>query len=199
MSPADRILSGVSLILGPLLFAASTFFWNGDGTYGVTSSTLLIIGSVFWISGLNGIFDTFRDAWPRYAAWGRLAAVYGAVCGGAAFAFQAMFMEMFDVSHDASLAALAAHPIVANVIFWGGGAAFPLSLLVLGVMLIRARTAPWWLGAMLALGGALFPVARIPRMAIVAHAVDLLMLVPAAYLGMMLLRRGQARASVSRR
>jgi hypothetical protein len=41
---------------------------------------------------------------------------------------------------------------------------------------------------MLAFGGVLFPVARIPRVEIIAHSVDLLMLIPAAYMGLNVLR-----------
>ena len=44
---------------------------------------------------------------------------------------------------------------------------------------------------MLALGGALFPVARIPRIEGFALGVDLLMLIPAAYLGFNMLRGKQ--------
>lgn len=187
MSRSARRVYALSLVAGPALFAASSFFWKTDGNYGITGSTLLVIGSIFWINGLNGLFALLECSWPRYAAWGRLAAIYGAVCGGAGFAFQGLFSELFGVSHDASLAALGAHPVVANLIFWTGGPAFPISLVVLGVVVWRSGLAPAWVGATLALGGALFPVARIPRIAMIAHGVDLLMLVPAVYLGVVLL------------
>ena len=182
-SGAARILFGLSLILGPLLFAVSSFFWTSDGEYGVNGGTTLVMGSVFWIVAFTGIFAELRARAPRYAAWGLLVAVYGAVCGGAAFAFQGLFVDLHGVTHDQSLAALGRHPVVANAIFWVGGPAFPVSLLVLGVVLARTGTVPVWAGGMLALGGALFPVARIPRIEAVAHGVDLLMLVPAAYMG----------------
>ena len=91
-------------------------------------------------------------------------------------------------THAESLARLARYPVVANAIFWIGGPAFPISLLVLGLILARTGVAPWWAGAMLALGGALFPVARIPRIEGFALCVDLLMLIPAVYLGFNMLR-----------
>lgn len=185
---ADRILFGWSLIVGPALFALSSFAWRPDGDYGVTGGATLAVGSVFWIIAFVGIFGELRARTPRYAAWGLLAGVYGAVCGGAAFALQGVFVDLHRVTHEQSLAALDAHPIVANAIFWIGGPAFPVTLLVLGIVLAATRTVPWWTGAMLALGGALFPVARIPRIELVAHSVDLLMLVPAGYMGWNLLR-----------
>lgn len=188
MNVPERMLFGVSLIVGPLLFALSSFFWVDDGQYGITGSSLLIFGSIGWIAGFVGIFRLLRDKTPRYAALGLLLAIYGAVCGGLAFAFQGFFMELYGVSHEVALQALGAHPFVANAIFWIGGPAFPLSLLILGIVLARTKTVPLWVGALLSLGGALFPVARIPRIDIVAHAVDVLMLIPAWYIGFGILR-----------
>lgn len=186
--PPDRTLFGLSLLAAPLLFAASSFYWTGDGEYGVVGGTLLVMGSVFWIQAFAGLFSVLRPRMPGYAAWGFLTSVYGALCGGAAFAFQGMFIALHEVSHDRSLAALSAHPVVANLIFWVGGPAFPISLLTLGIVLARTRTVSPWVGTMLAVGGALFPLARIPRVEIIAHSVDLLILIPAAFMGFNVLR-----------
>jgi hypothetical protein len=184
----ERTLFGLSLVLAPLLFTASSLFWTTSGEYGVVGGALLVFGSLFWIVAFAALFGALRSRTPRYAVWGWLVAAYGAVCGGAAFAFQGMFVEMHGATHAESLAGLARYPVVANAIFWIGGPAFPISLLVLGVILARTRVAPWWAGAMLALGGALFPVARIPRIEGFALGVDLLMLIPAAYFGFNMLR-----------
>jgi hypothetical protein len=186
------MLFGVSLLLAPSLFALSSFFWVDEGQYGITGSTLLIFGSVFWIAGFVGIFRLLRDRTPRYAAGGLLLAIYGAVCGGAAFAFQGLFAELYDISHEAAIEALASHPFVANAIFWVGGPAFPVSLLILGIVLARTQTVPLWVGLLLSLGGALFPVARIPRIDLVAHLVDLLMLIPTWYIGVRILQNRAA-------
>jgi hypothetical protein len=40
---------------------------------------------------------------------------------------------MYGVSHDRSLATLGEHPVVANLIFWVGGPAFPVTLLALRI------------------------------------------------------------------
>jgi hypothetical protein len=189
MNASEQRALGLSLFLAPLFFFLSSFFWVGDGQYGVTGGTLLIFGSLFWIVAFVGIFGVLREKTPRYAAWGLLFAIYGAVCGGIAFAFQGFFMELYGVSHDVALGALGTHPLVANLIFWIGGPAFPLTLLILGIVLVRTKTVPAWVGTLLALGGMLFPVARIPRIDLVAHAVDVLMLVPAWYMGQSVLRR----------
>lgn len=184
----ERVVFGSSMFLAPLLFAISSFFWIGDGQYGITGSTLLVFGSMAWIVAFIVLFRSLREVAPWYATGGLVVAIYGTICGGAAFAFQGLFMSLYDVSHDAALQALADHPVVANAIFWIGGPAFPLSLLVLGIVLVRTRTIPLWAGILLSLGGALFPVARIPRLDILAHGVDLMMLIPMWYLGAGILR-----------
>jgi hypothetical protein len=43
---------------------------------------------------------------------------------------------------------------------------------------------PVWTAVLIALAGVAFPVSRIPRLAIVAHAADLLMLVPMGYVAL---------------
>jgi len=178
MTPPERTLFAIALILAPAFFALSTFFWVDEGEYGVTSATLLIFGSIFWIVVFTGLFGWLREVTPRYAAWGLLFAIYGCVCGGVAFAFIGFFMDVYGISHESMIQGLDAHPVVSNLIFWIGGPAFSLSLLILGIVLIRTKNAPIWLGAMLSLAGALFPFGRAVRVPAVAHVTDLLMLIP---------------------
>lgn len=183
-----RRLAGVSLFLAPLFYFASDFFWIRDGQYGVTTGVLLVIGSIFWILALQEVFAIFRQRRPLYSALGFLLAVYGCVCGGVAFGLQGFFNEIYGISKASSLQALASWPVAANVIFWTGGPAFPLSLLLLGIMLVRERAVPVWTGLLLSIGGALFPVARIARLESMAHFVALLLLIPMSYLAVKVLQ-----------
>jgi hypothetical protein len=184
----ERLPQAVCLAAGPLLFTVADFFWVGDAEYGVVAGTLLVLGSVAWIVGFTGLAAAIRPHAPRVAAWGLVPAVYGAVCGGAGFGLQGVLNEMYGVSRRESLDALAGHPLPANLIFWIGGPAFPVTLLLLAIYLLASRRAPVWAGAVLAAGAILFPLARIPRIEVVAVAVDLLLLIPAAYLAGTLLR-----------
>lgn len=179
---ADRLPYAVCLLAGPALFTTADFFWVGDAEYGLVAGTLLVLGSVAWIVGFTGIAAVIRPHAPRIAGWGMVVATYGAVCGGAAFGLQGVFNAMYGVSHSQALESLAEHPFIANAIFWVGGPAFPLILLALAIYLLVSRRAPVWVGLLLAAGALLFPVARIPRVELVAIAVDLLMLIPAVYL-----------------
>lgn len=179
---SSQLPSAVCLIAGPVLFTAADFFWVGDAEYGLVAGTLLVLGSVAWIVGFAGIAAVIRRDAPRIAGWGMVLAAYGAVCGGAAFGLQGVMNAMYGVGHREALDRLGDHPLVANVIFWIGGPAFPLTLLLLAVYLLVSRRVPLWTGVLLAAGAVLFPAARIPRIELVAIAVDLLMLVPAVYL-----------------
>jgi hypothetical protein len=186
--PADRLPHAVCLVAGPVLFTTADLFWVGDAEYGLVAGTLLVLGSVAWIVGFAGIAAALRPHAPRIAGWGMVLAAYGAVCGGAAFGLQGVLNAMYGVDHSQALEHLAQHPLIANVIFWVGGPAFPLTLLLLAIYLLVSRRAPRWAGLLLAAGALLFPVARIPRIEFVAVAVDLLMLIPAVYLAAVIVR-----------
>ncbi len=178
----DLSLYRTSMFLGPLLYLISSFFWLPDGHYSITGGTLIIAGSVFYVFAFIALFNLLHQKLPAYASLGKLVAIYGCVCGGAAFGLRDVFMNLFSISHADMLQALAAHPAIANLIFWIGGPAFPLSVLGLGIALSVKKVVPVWAGIALALAGILFPVSRILRIEMLAHATDALMLAPLWYI-----------------
>jgi len=123
--------------------------------------------------------------------WGKAIAIFGCACGGISFGLEGMFAEMFNISHPAMLQALAQHPVAANIVFWLPGPAFPISILILGIMLCVKKVVPVWCGIILSVGGLLFPVSRILRIESVAHVVDFLMLIPAWYIAAVALTKNQ--------
>jgi hypothetical protein len=174
-----------SLILAPLCFTVSSFFWQSDEQYvqySVTAGTLLIVGSIFWVFAFAAMFDMLKDRAPRYAAWGMLAAVYGCLCGGVGFALRDVMASLLHIPHKQLLNTFAQHPVFDDVVFWIGGPAFPLSLLILGIILAVTKKVPAWVGIMIALGALLFPVSRIMRNEMIAHIDDLLMLTVMVFL-----------------
>ena len=187
---AERKLWGLSLILAPALFATSTFFWvhtSGRVEYGAIGGAIIAIATVFWIPAFIGLFDLLKETMPRYAAWGLLIAIYGCI-GGAAFGLEGLFAEAFRIPHDVRREAWAQFPTTFNLTFFWPGPLFPLSLLILGAMLIRTKSIPLWAGLLICLAAIAFPVSRIPRIDLAAHAADVLMLVPLAYIGWGLLK-----------
>ncbi len=189
---AERKSWGLSLILAPSLFAASTFFWihtNGRTEYGAIGGTIIAVATVFWIPAFIGLFALLKERMPRYATWGLLVAIYGCI-GGAAFGLEGLFAEAFSIPHELRREAWARFPTTFNLTFFWPGPLFPLSLLVLGAMLIRTRSMPRWAGILICLAAIAFPVSRIPRIDLVAHAADVLLLVPLAYTGFGFLQSG---------
>jgi hypothetical protein len=187
---AQRKLWGLSLILAPVLFATSTFFWvhtGGRVEYGAIGGAIITIATVFWIPAFIGLFDLLKERMPRYATWGLLISIYGCI-GGAAFGLEGLFAEAFGIPHDVRREAWARFPTAFNLTFFWPGPLFPLSLLILGAMLIRTKAVPGWAGLLICLAAIAFPVSRIPRIELLAHAADALMLVPLAYTGLRFLK-----------
>src|ERR1700761_4387585 len=105
-------LYAISLILAPLCFAISSFFWQSDGQYvqySVTAGILLIVGSVFWVFAFMALFDLLKPKTPRYAAWGLLVAIYGCLCGGVGFALRDIMATMLHIPHKQMLDIFAQH------------------------------------------------------------------------------------------
>jgi len=178
----NSFICGISMILAPLFFALSTFLWI-DGQYGVSGGTLVAVGTVFWIVALTGVYDLLKHKTPVFATIGWLIAVAGCV-SGANFGFAGAYNDIFDISHQHYLEQLAAHQVAANVLLFWSGPLFPLSLLVLGAVLIRTRTVPFWTGLLISIAGIAFPISRIPRIEWIAHACDLLLFIPFCFLGL---------------
>lgn len=181
---SEQKLWGVSMLLAPTLFAASSFFWTTDAyrEYNPVGGTLLFLATVFWVPAFAGLFALLRPTLPRYAAWGWVVAVYGCL-GGNHFGLRGLYAEAFSLSHQQMLQAAVVHPLPFNLTMYWPGPVFPLSLLVLGIQLFRKKAAPGWAAGLLALGGLAFPLSRIGRNLLVAHAADLFLLIPVAYLG----------------
>lgn len=183
--PIQHRFWGICLVLAPLVSGASTFFWqrvNGRIEYGAIGGALLVIATVFWIPSFAALFALLRPRMPRVGTWGPLVAWYGCL-GGAAFGFDGLYAEAFGLAHQARLVAWSQYKTAFDVTLLWPGPVFPLSLLLLGVLYVRTRITPMWVGALLVLAGLAFPASRIPRIAAIAHAADLLMFVPLAWLG----------------
>jgi len=176
MSKYSSVLARACLVIGPLLFATSTFFWT-DGRYGATGGTLVAISIPFWVYGITSLLDQMRTILPRYCATVLLLCLLGAV-GGAAFGYQGFFEEVYGIDHDASLAALDQYPQQAAILLWWLGPLFPATLFALGAGLLKTRQQPPTVAILICAGAILFPLSRIPRAEWIAHIVDLLLITP---------------------
>jgi hypothetical protein len=192
---AQQRVYGISLIAAPLLMGVSTFLWK-NGETGMTGGALQIPSAAFWIVGLFGLFDLVRGEMPRYAAFGSLLAAY-ACLGYNNFGMEGIYLAVVralgagGIDIEGTRGAMGG---VLPVALLAPGGLFPLSLLVLGIVLWRTRRVPIWCGILLCVGGVSFPAGRIPRIEAVAHMTDLLLFIPAAWIGLRYLRGDAAPA-----
>ena len=185
---------GSSMIMAPLVFGASTFFWK-SGEYGITGGTILVLSMIFWIPAFIGLFKLLKDEMPSYASIGFLVATYGCI-SGVNFGMVGVFSEAFQISHDVYLSKAANQPLAFNLLLFWSGPLFPLSLLVLGINLLRKKVIPTWAGILICLGAIAFPLSRIPRIELVAHIADILLAIPLLYIGIQFLSNRQPADSV---
>ena len=179
-------MEGFCLIIAPLLFGASTFFWQ-NGEYGVEAATLIIFSMFLWIPALTGLFSLIKTKMPRYAVWGLWIGVFGCI-SGVCFAFLGYLTTVFNIPHQQYLESLSQYPVTSQILLFGSGPLFPLSILVLGIILILKRSVPILIGILFCLGAIAFPVSRIPRVEWIAHVADLCIFIPSAMIAMQILK-----------
>lgn len=182
---AEKTVWGLCLIIAPAIMAVSSFFWQ-NGRYNVTGGTLVVIDTLFLIPAFIALFSFVKPVYPRYAAWGQLVAILGCIAG-ANFGFADFYAQAFNIPHQTYLNTLANYPVAANLLLFQTGPLVPLSLLVLGVVLLRLRAVDTWVAVLLCAGAIMFPLSRIARNGALAHISDALWLVPLAYTGIKML------------
>lgn len=175
------MLKGLSMIIAPLLLGASTFFWH-KGEYGITGGTVIVLSMIFWIPAFGALFQLLKNELPYYASFGYLVAIFGCI-SGANFGIAGVFSEAFGISHQIYLTKAAFHALAFNILLFWSGPLFPLSLLVLGILLAVKKVLPIWVGILICLGAIVFPLSRIPRIEIIAHIADILLAIPLIFTG----------------
>lgn len=185
-SQLEKKVEGFCLIIAPLLFAASTFFWQ-NGEYGVEAAILIIFSMFLWIPALVGLFSLIKMEMPRYSVWGLWIAVFGCI-SGICFAFLGYLTTVFNISHQQYLESLSQYPFTSQVLLFGSGPLFPLSILILGINLILKRSVAVWIGILFCLGAVAFPLSRVPRIEWIAHVADFFMLIPSLAIAAQILK-----------
>jgi len=186
-SHLEKKVEGFCLIIAPLLFAGSTFLWQ-EGEYGVEAAILIIFSMFLWIPALTGLFSLLKNEMPRYAVWGLWIAVFGCI-SGVCFAFLGYLATVFNISHEQYLKSLSHYPVTSQILLFGSGPLFPLSILVLGINLMLKRSVPGWISILFCVAAVAFPLSRIPRIAWMAHVADLAMFIPCYAIGWEKLRK----------
>lgn len=106
--------------------------------------------------------------------------------------FLGYLTTIFNISHEEYLKELSAYPFSSQLLLFATGPLFPLSLLILGINLLRKKAVPVWVGILLCIGAIAFPSSRIPRIEWIAHIADVLLLIPTVAVGFILLKKDAA-------
>lgn len=191
---AEKAMAGFSLLAAPLLFASSTFFWQ-NGEYSTTSATLIVLSMFFWMPAFKGLFEKLSTRMPRYARWGYWVAIWGCI-SGICFAMLGYLATAFAISHETYLQTLSHYPVSSQLLLFASGPIFPLSLLILGINLLRTKTVTTVVGLLLCAGALAFPVSRISRIEWIAHVADALLIIPCIILGLGILQKSKKQRQV---
>ncbi|MHA3722975.1 hypothetical protein ACXR2T_03765 [Leucobacter sp. HY1910] len=156
-----RRLASLALMIGPLLFALSPFFWVGKH-YGVVGGFLVAISTVPWLFGLISEYDALRAKLPVWSGLWMLLTLIGAF-GTVAFGIQGVFESLLGFGEWRGAATFDTYPLPVTLILMTAGPAFPLALFILGAMYWKTGLVPRWAAALLMFAAIAFPIARVTR------------------------------------
>lgn len=201
LSPFSARVFGIAAIAAPLLLLASTvaFATDGEGINdGVLGGTIGVWSAFAMAVALVGVLRLLEPRAPRAAPILTALAVT-AFSAGVAFNVQAMYLASFDVDFlaEASEGTVEGSDAIGMLAFLPWGWFVPLSLVLTGVFLWRTRTASWWSGALLIVGGVLFVTARPARIEVVAMLGDAALVLALAPIGWAMLTGARTRATTA--
>ncbi len=178
----------ISLILAPLFLSISQFYWT-NGFLTNTSGWLQVLAFTLWIPAFQGMFSLIRDKMPNYAIIGFLIAIYACI-GGNNFGVDGIYGEAIGINDMDEKNDLHEKFGMGGIVsLYLPGILFPLSLLVLGVILIRTKSIELWIGILFIIAAIGFPLSRIPREPIVAHLDNLLLLISHTLIALKIVKR----------
>jgi hypothetical protein len=165
----------VSMIIAPVLVAIAQFYWE-NGLVTSTAGWLQVLAFAFWIVAFKGLLNYTKPKLPIFSAVGFLIVVY-AMIGGAGFGYDGIYTEAMGITTHEESKALASEigmPLIFSLFI--PGALFPLCIIAIGIALIRIKSVKPWIGILFIIAGISFPLGRIPRIDLFAHASNILLI-----------------------
>jgi hypothetical protein len=142
---------------------------------------LISLSMVPWVYGLLGEYEQLRAHIPRTAGIWLLLLLAG-MFGSISFGLQGFFEEALGVVDRIALDSFSEYPPQSLLVLWLPGPAFPLSILLFGMMIGWTGVAPRWAAVFICIAAVAFPVGRVLRLEWVAYVVDFLVVLPFSYL-----------------
>lgn len=179
----QKSIWNLSMILAPLLIVISQFFWV-NGVLTITAGVLQVFAYFFWIFAFQGMFQLLQESMPRYAVVGFFVAVLSCI-GGNNFGVDGIYGDLMGVTTQAQMDEMHNKIGGAAVAYlFLPGLLFPLSLLVLGINLIRTQSVTFGIGLLLCIAAIGFPLSRVPRIDWIAHLDNFLLLISHVLVGL---------------
>lgn len=157
-----------AMISASLLIAVSQFFTQ-NGLLTATAGWVQVISFTLWIIAFYGMFIKTHLAFPSLSTFGFLVAVYGCI-GGAGFGFDGIYTEAMGIASMSDARALHAElglPLIVTLFL--PGALFPLSLVMVAILLVKSKQVKTWVGLLLIVAAIGFPLSRMPRVDMLSH------------------------------
>lgn len=184
------------MFFSPLLITIAQFFWR-DGMLSATAGTIQVVAFVLWIFAFQGMFYSIRNDFPQYTIIGFIVAVYACVAGNN-FGVDGIYSDAMGLqSLDESKQLIERIGFPALIYLYIPGIFFPLSLLMIGIQLIRARKVSKVAGMVLVIGAVCFPLSRIPRVDWIAHLDNLTLIAGQVLIAKQLFHRKTSKTSWS--
>ncbi|HMQ49101.1 MAG TPA: hypothetical protein PKA00_16625 [Saprospiraceae bacterium] len=184
------------LILAPALIVAAQFFWK-DGVVTATAGVIQVLAFTCWIFAFQGMFNALKSDMPRYAVVGFVIAVYACI-GGNNFGVDGIYAEAMGITSLEEADQLIQQIGFPSAIYlFIPGTLFPLSLLLLGIQLWRTKKISTLAGLLLCVGAVCFPLSRIPRIDLLAHIDNLLLLAAHVMIALELFGKRQSAARLA--
>lgn len=185
-SRADQLqdtVFGVCMILAPILLLLGSLAFNLVGD--LLGGGILVYASFVMIPAVLGLTGLLWERVPRLAVALRLLAIFGCV-GGACFGAVEAFVGAVAQTgaSEATVADLVALYNSGLLFLDPLGLSFPLSMIVLGIVLWRTGAVPAWAGIVLVLAGVMFPVGRVPGIYVLYPVADVLFIVSMGWIGL---------------
>ncbi len=172
-----------------LLLADVAYITTGNGiNNGVLGGTIGVWSCFVLVWAFIGLAHTLRHDAPRGALALLILAVPATVGGGVAFNVEALHRDHFGNSIlEAALVSGDPDALIGLFSFLPWGWMAPASFVLLGVLVWRSTVFPRWAGALTALGGLLFVVARPQDIDALAIVCDVVLVAGLAPLGLAML------------
>lgn len=175
ISPLQRNIWLAALVLAPTLLVISQFFWR-NGMIMPVGGVLMSLAFVCWVPAFQALFFMLKDKMPAYAALGFVIAVWSCFAGNN-FGIEGIYLHAMGVTDEPGMRAVQAGiGGLTPFYLFIPGILFPLSLLALGINLLRTKRVNTLTGLLLCLGAVGFPLSRIPRIEWLAHLDNVIML-----------------------